>query len=95
MNKRQRIKEIKNEIEWYGVKKRIADAMLKLGEAGFKFSGHGYGLGGEDFSLVGKGLYINFCDQGKKVIASISNNDDEMEDVFCGTIGESLKYLGL
>jgi len=95
MKKKARIKEIEQEIEWYEVKKSIADAMLKLGEVGFEFSGHGCGLGGEDFNLVTKDLYVNFCDMGKKVKVSITNNDEDMDEVFSGTVKGALKYLEL
>ena len=93
MNKRERIKEIKSEIEGYQPKKRIADAMLELGEIGFEFSGHGCGFGGEDFSLFTKDLYVNLCDQGQKIVVSISNNDEEMEDLFIGTIGQAMRFI--
>jgi len=95
MTKAQRIKEIKDEIKWYKPKKKIADAMLELGEAGFEFSGHGVGLGGEDFNLKTPKFYVNFCDMGKKVIASIYGNDDnvEVKGIFEGTVGGALKYL--
>lgn len=93
MKKTARMKEIKEEIKWYGVKKRIADAMLELGEIGFEFSGHGCGGGGEDFSLFSKKLHVNFCDQGRKVDVWVSNNDDDMETVFKGTIHGAMKYI--
>jgi len=97
MTKTQRMKEIKNEIEWYEIKKKIADAMLRLGELGFEISGHGCGCGGEDFNLVRykDGAYVNFCDQGRKIVVNVTLGveDDEPEDVLTGTIGQAMKYV--
>ena len=93
MTKKQRIKEIKDEIEWYNPKKRIVDAMLELGEIGFEFSGHGCGFGGEDFNLFNKKLYVNLCDRGNKVVASVYDNSDDMDTLLEGTIGAALKFV--
>jgi len=94
MKKAARIKEIKHEIEWYEPKKRIADAMLELGNIGFKFSGHGAGFGEEDFSLCTNKTYVNFCDRGRKVVVSIYKNDEDMDTLYEGTIHGALKHLG-
>lgn len=91
MTKKSRIKEIKEEIEWYQPPKRISDAMLKLGKDGFEFSGHGCGMVGEDFNLIKKDTSVNFCLMGRKAVVSIQNA--EYDTVFEGTIGESFKYL--
>jgi hypothetical protein len=95
MTKAQRIKEMKSEIEWYDVNKRIANAMLELAEIGFEFSGHGCGGGGEDFSIFKDGkLHVNFCDKGRnRVDVIVSKDDDDMDVVFKGTIGGALKYI--
>ena len=89
--KRQRIKAIEDEIEWYDIRKNIAKAMLELGELGFESCGHGCGLGGEDFSLCGNGLYVNFCDMGNRVLATVSVDDDD--DSFEGTIGKAMNLI--
>ena len=98
--KRQRMKTIRDEIKWYEPKKRIADAMLALGELGFEFSGHGVGLGGEDLGLWYDklSLYFNFCDRGNKVVASITDNtnldsETEPQELFEGTIGQAMKFI--
>ena len=92
MNKR--LKGIRDEIKWYEPKKRIADAMLALGELGFAFSGHGVGYGQEDFGLVCGEWYFNFSDNGKKIVASVNNGADDVADVeFQGTIGQAMKFI--
>ena len=96
MTKRQRIKEVKQEIEWYNPKKRIADFMFELVELGFEFCGHGCGCGGEDFSMfIPDKLHVNICDQGRKVAVMISDitDDDDQCVLFEGTIGKALKYF--
>ena len=94
MNKRQRIKEIKEEIGYYKPKKQIVNAMLQLGELGFEFSGHGCGSGGEDFNLIhcDNNLYVNFCDLGRIVVATVYVEDD-CKEIFKGTIGKTLKFI--
>jgi|LakMenEpi03Aug12_release.lakeMendotaPanAssembly.Ray.scaffolds.fasta_scaffold04876_49 hypothetical protein len=92
MTTKQRIQNIKREIEWYGVRKTIAEAMVECGKLGFEFSGHGAGFGGEDFNLVDnkKNLYINFCDKGRSCEVMICENEIA---VFIGTIGKAMKFL--
>lgn len=45
-------REIEDEIQWYEPKARTRRLMRSLGKLGFQFSGHGAGLGGEDFGLI-------------------------------------------
>ena len=102
MTKKQRLKEIKDEIELYGIRKPIAEAMLRFGEVGFEFSGHGFGMGGEDFGLVMSpqketySYYVNFCDKGRSCVVEINLDDEGMEEpttLFEGTIGRSIIFL--
>lgn len=99
MTKKQKLKEIESEIEGYNPKKVIAKGMRKLGELGFEFSGHGCGGGGEDFGLIkcnigepGEDdyLYVNFCDIGRRVVVSVSNNE---ECLFEGNVGQVLLFV--
>lgn len=71
MTKARRIADIKEEIKWYGVKRKIANVMLRLGNMGFEFSGHGAGMGGEDFGLTmdlskSKYMHVSISDMGRK-----------------------------
>lgn len=104
MTKRQRLKEIKDEIGFYGIRKTIAEAMLKFGEVGFEFSGHGFGMGGEDFGLIlhpkknlpNSSYYVNFCSKGRSCQVQITRDDEdcnEIKTLFKGTVGKSLKFL--
>ena len=81
LSKRQineNIKEIKDLISWYEIKKSIANAMIELAKKhGFEFSGHGYGLAGEDFNMSTDKLDIIFCDQGSKVLTIIYTEDTD------------------
>ena len=92
---RKNIKELKDEIQQYGIKKSIADAMITLTEKyGFEFSGHGCGFGGEDFSVTTEELHVNFCDCGRKVEVTIYKNDtEECEKLYKGAIGGAIKYV--
>lgn len=96
----KRMKEIKQEIEWYNIRKPIADAMIKLGELGFEFSGHGCGCGGEDFGLINEkqDRYVNFCDRGNSCEVMVNTAATYDEDgcpvtLFKGTIGKALKFI--
>jgi hypothetical protein len=93
----KKLVDIEREIEWYKIRKPIADAMRILGHNGFEFSGHGCGFGGEDFGLINKKTdrYVNFCDKGKscEVMVNTCNIDNPIETLFTGTIGEALKFL--
>lgn len=97
--KSTRMKSIKDEINWYGIRKTVADAMLELGEIGFESSGHGCGFGGEDFSLYKETknyqLYVNFCDKGRSCVASIEvyNKKDDTDYFYEGTIGKVLTKI--
>ncbi len=102
MTKRQRIKEIKHEIEWYGIRKPIANAMLELGEIGFEFSGHGCGMGGEDFGLVKYPkknqpdcyFYVNFCDKGRSCEVQVTRDWMGVDEtLFKGTIGKAINFV--
>lgn len=88
--KKNNISVIKNEITWYEPKKRIADAMLKLGKLGFEFSGHGCGFGCEDFSLSNDKYHVNLCDEGRKVIVTLSDDDKTICE---GSIGQVMKRI--
>ncbi len=90
---------IEKEIEWYHVRKSIADAMRKFVDLGFEFSGHGCGFGGEDFSLSNKkkDAYVNFCDKGKTCVVTIStynslNEDGYPIELFKGTICKAIEF---
>ncbi len=91
----ENIEELKDEINWYGIKKSIANAMLELAKKhGFEFSGHGCGLNCEDFNLSTDKLDIIFCDQGSKVLTTITTNDtDTPKKLYKGTINGALKYV--
>lgn len=98
--KQKNIKEIKREIEWYNIRKPIADAMIKLGNLGFEFSGHGCGCGGEDFGLINekKDRYVNFCDRGNSCEVTVNTTGTLDEDslpitLFKGTIGKALNFI--
>jgi hypothetical protein len=97
--------DIEREIEWYKIRKPIADAMRILGDHGFEFSGHGFcfGFGGEDFGLINEKTdrYVNFCDKrnsGDKrnscvVMVNTCKINNPIETLFTGTIGKALNFL--
>ena len=100
MNEKRRMKEIEQDVEWYKPKKRIANAMRELGQLGFRATGHGCGLCGEDFGLsfdVTKEsyYYVNLCDEGRKVIATFTfdNGDFNSKLLAEGTIGKVLAVV--
>jgi hypothetical protein len=73
--------DLQEEISGYRLPKKVASAMLALGELGFEFGGHGTSLtgGGEDFSLdkqYGRNpknyATVNFCVNGRKVAVGVS-----------------------
>ena len=96
---------VQEEIDWYKPKKAIVDGMLMLERWGFEFSGHGCGFGGEDFGMIFEYqadsdgpegyFYFNFCDEGNKVVATITDNPEgEPDDVlYVGTVGRGLKLI--
>lgn len=92
---------IEQEIEWYKIRKPIAEAMRTLGHYGFECAGHGVGFGGEDFSLINenKNCYVNFCDKGRSCEVTISKCDFPLDNdglpvfLFKGTICKALKFL--
>jgi hypothetical protein len=92
---KKNIKEIQEEIDHYRPKKSIANAMLELGELGFKFSGHGYGYRQEDFGLFKDKYYFSISDQGNRVVASVTeeNENDLIIALFNGTVGKALKFI--
>lgn len=92
---KKRKKEIEEEISWYEPPKSIANAMIKLVDCGFEFSGHGFGGGVEGFSLIKDIYYISIDDYGNKKTCTIIKNieDDDSEIIFEGTIGKMLKYV--
>lgn len=87
--------DIEREIQWYNVRKPIADAMIILGHKGFEFSGHGCGFGGEDFGLINEKTdrYVNFCDKGKSCEVMVNTCNFPPKTLFTGTIGKALKFL--
>lgn len=94
---KKNIKTIKQTIEWYNIRKPIANAMLELGKMGFIFCGHGCGgFGGEDFSLIRKDIYVNFCDGNKSCRVTINTNpsgDIEIKTIFEGNLKEAMKFV--
>lgn len=83
-------------IEWYKIRKPIANAMLELGKLGFIFCGHGCGFGGEDFSLIRKDIYVNFCDGNKSCRVTINTNPSgniEIKTIFEGNLKEAMKFV--
>ena len=93
-------KEIEHEIEFYNPRPKIAKGMRELGEMGFEFSGHGTGIGGEDFGLVKDPFYVNLCNTGTKVKGAVyqSNPPDSSEladtgPMFEGTVDQAIKYI--
>lgn len=90
---------IEKEIEWYNIRKPIAEAMRTLGHHGFDFSGHGCGFGGEDFNLINEKTdrYVNFCDRGKSCVVTISTTSLDKDGwpmkLFEGTICKAIKFL--
>lgn len=76
---------MQREIDHYHPTKAISNAMLKLAEIGFEFSGHGYAFmdGSEDFSVVknfrGGYIYVEFQRQNNKSSAqySVKTEDDK------------------
>ncbi len=75
------IKEIQREIDHYRVPTKMADIMLRLGEAGFEFGGHGTAYTGEeDFSFdqkISSTLSITVTTNRKKILSiDLSDGDD-------------------
>lgn len=97
LTKKQRLKIIKENIEWYKVGSPVAKAMIHFGELGFSFCGHGCGFGGEDFGLIRKDLYVNFCIRGTTCVVSINTSpqedDSEVATLFEGSIREATKFM--
>ena len=90
---KKNLKEIEQEIAWYDPKPSIKNAMLKLGRMGFAFSGHGYGMGEEDFSLENQSYFIALSDCGRNVEARLTTMDDEFTLLFEGTIGNLFVFM--
>lgn len=83
MTKAKRMAEIRQEISWYKPQRRVRETLLKLGDWGFMFSGHGVGFGGEDFSMIytsvgtGEYLYVGVTDHGNGKIRYSASHDDK------------------
>lgn len=87
---KKKIREMEYEINHYKPPKAIANAMRKLAEHGYGFSGHGTGFGEEDFGVTkqfGKDhyIYVALSTDGKKSRASYSLNDPELESQVGGS----------
>ena len=98
--KKKRLKSIEFEIGCYDPKPSISAAMLKAGEVGFEFSGHGSGMGSEDFGLVldydGGYYYLGFHDYGNKVVSDLTDNREdsgEDGDIYQGRISGLWKHI--
>ena len=98
--KKKRLESIQEEINWYNPKPSIATAMLKAGELGFSFSGHGCGFGSECFGLIlyyDDGFYyLDFQDHGNKVVVDLDDNkedSDEGGDIYEGRISGLWKHI--
>lgn len=98
--KKKRLKSIEFEISCYDPKPSISAAMLKAGELGFSFSGHGCGFGSEFFGLIlyydDGHYYLDFQDYGNKVVVNLNDNkenSDEGGDIYEGRISGLWKHI--
>jgi len=74
------IKNMKEEIESYHVPRAIKKAMMTLAKSGYEFSGHGVGMGSEDWSVVkdmskqnfDDYIHVNFSWDGSKCTSQYS-----------------------
>lgn len=80
---KKNVKEMMGRINHYRPPKAIANAMLKLARFGYSFSGHGWGIGGEDWSVIKK------FDEDKSFYISLSVNSRNQCSAQCDVqIGE-------
>lgn len=97
MTKKQIMAEIESEISGYDMKKSVANAMRKLGELGFRFSGHGSGYGVEHFGLIKGQFYFSIEDSidGTKGVITWDTGSDEdgIEVIFTGTLRKALNFV--
>lgn len=96
MDKKDRLKEIREKIDWCKASEKVSNFMLKLGDMGFEFNGHGFFMDGEEvFQLFNKDLHVDICTVGRKTIIGVIKLDknDQVEEEFEGTIGQALKWL--
>lgn len=82
------IRAMQQEIAFYSIPKPIKNAMLKLARIGYEPSGHGCGIGSEDWNIIkdfGKDgyIYINFNWDGKRCASSYTFyvNDEAIHEV--------------
>lgn len=72
------------EISWYNPSKAISKAMRDLALVGFSPSGHGCGLGGEDWSISkdfkNGYIYVSFSSDLNHSVSLVTNNTDEEEE---------------
>jgi hypothetical protein len=94
--KKGEIDRVKAIIEWYGVRKSIANAMLKLADMGFQYTGYEPIYGGEMFSFANlkRNLHVNFCDHKRcVVVVQTANRNDDLINLFTGGIAKSLDFI--
>lgn len=91
------IREMQNEINGYNVPKRIADAMMELAKAGFEFSGHGCGMGAEDWGIIFSNKsfkaysYVSFIYDGSKIVTDVTVAEEDCKEAWQKSLRKSFK----
>ncbi len=86
---KKNIRAMQEEVDWYNPPKSIAKAMMEMASIGFSPSGHGCGLGGEDWSISKEYkngyIYASFCtDHSNDISVVIYDSEDNLED-YCNS----------